>query len=93
MCETKDPVASIRIEPSQLTLPVGGMAQVTAALVLADGETISVCPIETFWTSANATVASVLGGAVRGEKPGTTYIAARAGGKADSVLVTVIPAP
>ena len=92
MCE-KDPVGSIRMQPSELTLLVGGTAQVTATIVLANGETISVCRIETFWTSANAAVASVLSGAVRGEKPGTTYIAARAGGKADSVLVTVIPAP
>jgi uncharacterized protein YjdB len=94
MCENKDPVASIRMEPSQLTLPVGGTAQFTATVVFANGKTNPACPLEPAWTSSNVTVASVyFGGGVRGDKPGTSYVAARAGGKADSVLVTVIPAP
>jgi Bacterial Ig-like domain (group 2) len=92
ICDVKDPVASIRMQPSQLTLPVGGTAQLTATLIAPDGGTYLFCAPQTFWLSANAFVASVRDGGVLGVTPGTTYISARSGGKADSVKVTVTSA-
>ena len=92
ICDTEEAVASIQMQPTQLTLPVGGTAQLTATLVNAGGGTFLLCPPQTFWVSANAAVASVLRGGVRGVNPGTTSITAHAGGKASSVSVTVTPA-
>jgi uncharacterized protein YjdB len=86
-----EPVASIRMQPAELTLRVGETAQLTATLVAPDGGTFMLCAPQTFWVSANAGIASVLGGGVRAVRVGKTYISARAGGKADSALVTVTP--
>jgi hypothetical protein len=93
ICATDDLVASIQMQPTELTLPVGGTAQLTATLVSPYGGTFLLCPPQTFWVSANAAVANVVRGGVRAVKPGTTSISAHAGGKISSVFVTVTSAP
>jgi hypothetical protein len=92
LCESgNDPVGSIQIQPSAATLPVGGEIQLTATL-MSPGGTFILCEPPTFWLSANGAIARVQRGGVRAMAPGTTYVLARAGGKADSVLVKVTPA-
>ncbi len=86
-----DPVASIRMEPAEVTLAVGGTAPLTATLVAPDGGTFIFCAPSIFWSSENPLVARALKGGVVAVAPGTTYVTARAGGKAGSVKVTVTP--
>jgi hypothetical protein len=59
---------------------------------MSPGGTFISCEPPTFWLSANGAVARVQRGGVRAVAPGTTYVIARAGGKADSVVVKVTPA-
>ena len=99
-CKPADPVARVRVQPSAVTLPVGGTAQLTATLIDPNGGTFFLCPPQTFWVSANAAIARVsgggvgiAGGGVLAVTAGTTYISARAGGQTDSVKVTVTAAP
>jgi hypothetical protein len=99
-CKPPDRVGSVRVQPTGITLPVGGTAQLTATLADPNGATFLLCPPPTFWVSANAAIARVsgggvgiAGGGVLAGAAGTTYIAARAGGQPDSVKVTVTAAP
>ena len=91
-CKKSDPAGSVRVQPSEVRLSVGGSASLTATLIAPDGTTFFWCAPQTFWTSTNSLVARALNGGVLAVAPGTTYIAARAGGKADSVKVIVTPA-
>jgi len=88
-CKKSDPVGTVRVQPSEVTLAVGASAAITATVIAPDGGTYFFCAPQTFWTSSNSGVARALDGGVLAISPGTAYIAARAGGKADSVLVTV----
>jgi uncharacterized protein YjdB len=90
ICPTEDRIANVRVEPSDLTLPIGATAQITATLVFPDDGTIRICPpLSVSWRSSNAAIASVSDGTVRAVARGKTYISAHAGGKPDTVLVTV----
>lgn len=89
LCDTPEPVARIRVEPSELTVAVGGTAQLNATLIRANGSTIYCAPA-VGWASSDTLIARVGGtGTVLARGPGTTYIAALAGGKLDSARVTV----
>ena len=86
LCAQKDVVTSVKLQPSELTLAVGETAQLTATLN--NGE-FMLCAPQTFWVSSKADVVWVSRGGVRANAVGKSYISARAGGKADSILVTV----
>jgi Big-like domain-containing protein len=89
-----DPIAGVRVEPSQLSLAAGEKAQLTVSLIPPDGATILVCPPRISWMSRDTTIAYVGdSGSVWAIRPGKTYVAALAGGKLDSALVTVAAAP
>jgi hypothetical protein len=99
-CKPPDRVASVRVQPQEVALPVGGTAQLTATLIDPSGGTFFLCAPQTFWLSANGAIARVsaggvgiAGGGVLAVTPGTTYISAHAGGQRDSVKVTVTAAP
>ncbi|HWC75406.1 MAG TPA: Ig-like domain-containing protein, partial [Gemmatimonadales bacterium] len=79
-------VASITITPSSDSLLVGDSVQLTATVVMSNGQS----PPSVSWLSASSAVASVSGlGLVRGISPGVATITATSGGKSASAPITV----
>ncbi|HEX4933406.1 MAG TPA: Ig-like domain-containing protein, partial [Gemmatimonadaceae bacterium] len=86
-------VAAVNVTPNGASLQVGGTQQFTATATDANGAAV---PTATFaWSSTNVAVAAVSAtGLVTAVAPGSAQIVAtEAGGKADTVDVTVAAAP
>ncbi len=87
---TDEPVIAVRIDPARADIQVGERAVFSAQVELARGGAGS-RPIE--WTSTRPEVAEVnSSGQVEGIGSGETQIVARAGGQADTALVSVLAA-
>ncbi|MGH7459991.1 MAG: Ig-like domain-containing protein [Longimicrobiales bacterium] len=86
--EPPDPgVAAVVITPNELTLPVGGRGQLSAAARDAAGTDVSGSII---WSSLDQSIASTSSsGEVSGNRAGQTRVVAAVKGKADTVEVTV----
>jgi hypothetical protein len=82
-------VASVRIAPDGLTLPVGGTGGLSADV--RDVDDVALADTQVTWSSLNGLVASVgQGGTVAGVSSGITQVIAAAGEKADTVAVIVV---
>ena len=84
---TTVPVTGISLNTSNLSLTVGGTAQLIAT-VTPDNATDKAVT----WTSNNESVATVANGVVTAVAPGEATITAMAGGKTAVCTVTVVPA-
>ena len=86
----RDPVASVVITPSRLSVGVGSSAPLTVEVRDAAGDLLTGRKV--VWASKDATIATVSGGGVvTGVAPGPVQIAATAEGKTAVVDVTVNP--
>jgi hypothetical protein len=79
------------IDPPFTTLPIGGVAQLTATAVWSDGS-VSDATGSSAWSSSSPSVASVMGGFVVAATPGTTTILATFNGVTAKASVNVSPA-
>ena len=85
------PVNSVVVSPSSTQLNTGELAQFTAAVLDANGDTLH---RNVNWSSSTPAVASVsASGVVSALTPGSTTITAANGGKQGSSAVTVVQAP
>lgn len=88
---TPVPVASIEVDPPEITVIVGQTTTLSAILLDAEGNRLDRV---VDWSSESSGVASVDGsGQVEGVTPGQTRVFARAGGASDAAQVTVTPGP
>jgi hypothetical protein len=83
-----EPVAAVKVQPSEVTLRVGVSVPIQAALIGTDGYHVFCAPT-TVWTSTDSSVATVSNGTVLGVAQGIAFVRARAGGRSDSTRVTV----
>ena len=87
---TRDPVASVVVTPSRLSVGVGASAPLTVELRNTAGDVLTGRKV--VWATKDATIATVSGsGTVTGVSPGPVQIAATAEGKTAVVDVTVNP--
>lgn len=85
-------VRSVEVVTPAPDLVVGDSAQLTARVWGSAGTVMEGQPVT--WTSADTTIATVSSaGSVRGVRPGTTTVAASAGGKEGRVSITVRAVP
>lgn len=85
------PVDAVTVRPSSAQLFTGELAQLTAAVLNAHGDTLN---RSVTWTSSSPAVATVSNaGVVSALAPGTSTVSAAAGGKAGSSSITVVQAP
>lgn len=83
------PLQSLTLAPRTATVVSAQSVQLVPTMLDAAGRTVT---RSATWTSGNVTVAEVSStGLVTGYDAGTAYIRATAGGRTDSVLVTVTP--
>ena len=83
-------VASVAVQPDSAWVPVDGAWPFAAQLQDASGRTLTGRSVA--WSSADETVATVLGsGLATGHAPGATTITAVAEGKSGSGVLTVLP--
>ncbi len=83
-------VASVEVTPNPASVPLGETVLLSATPKDQAGNTLSGRTIT--WTSANASIATVDVGTVRGVAEGTTTVSAVSEGTVGSVAVTVAPA-
>lgn len=79
-------VSGVSVTPTTASVEVGGTTNLNASVTMSDGSAYSG---STVWTSSDTSVATVENGVVTGVKAGTATITATAGGKSDSVEITV----
>lgn len=77
--------ASVTVTPSEIEITEGQSYVLTASVQPSDAKYDGIT-----WTSSNTSVAMVQEGTVRGLKPGTAVITAKAGGVSGNATVTVI---
>lgn len=78
------PVTGITLNQTTMSVAVGGSGTLTAIVAPADATDKTVV-----WTSADPSIATVLDGAVKGVKAGSTTITAKSGDKQATCTVTV----
>lgn len=83
------PAAIAISPPAPLTLQSGATVTLSATVTAKDGHTVTSATVT--WTSTDATVAIVNGGAITGTKVGTATVTASSGSVSASVAVTVTP--
>lgn len=81
------PVASVTVTPGEATVLVGATVQLTATTFDATGATLTGRTVT--WSTADATIASVVDGLVTGVGAGTVLITATSEGQSGSATVTV----
>ena len=95
LCKGLGPVATVRVNPAQLSLRAGDSAQVTVDQFDARGQNRILCTDTTTWSSGSTAVASVRGeylwAWIRGVSPGQTSISATASNHVGTTSVTVTP--
>jgi len=89
---TSQVVASVPVQPSQVSLRVGFTAQLQAWPLNAQG-VVAFCAPAVQWSTSDPSVATVSAGKVVAVGGGKAFIRASSGAKADSAVVTVSAAP
>ena len=93
----QDAIASVSVQPTQVTLRRGDVVELSATRIGSKGESILLCPPTWGWDDGDPAVATVSGNGeratVRAVGAGTTVISARSGGKLGSTTVTVDATP
>lgn len=82
-------VAAIQIRPEDPTIAVGTTVQLVGIPRGGNGREVD-GPV-VYWSTADATIARVDAGKVRGLRPGVAEITATAGGRSAATTVTVVP--
>lgn len=92
-----DRIASVSLQPAQVNLRPGDVAELTSIRVGTKGETILLCAPLLTWDSSNPAVARIASsastGTVRAVAAGTTVISVHSGGQSASSTITVTSAP
>jgi nitrous oxidase accessory protein NosD len=85
-------VAAVAVDPSSVTLSVGGTTRLTAVPKDANGNSVTTSSVK--WTSSDTSIALVSdSGVVTARKPGTSTIQAKAGGTDGSAVIVVSQGP
>ncbi|MEO8199587.1 MAG: protein kinase, partial [Gemmatimonadota bacterium] len=89
---TAAPVSSITLEPSALSLQVGGMADIGTIVRDGRGRVVAGRPVS--WQSQSPAIATVSDtGIVKALAAGTAHVAATCEGKTATLVVTIAPIP